>query len=167
MLVDDEGLHGMVKRCGTKTLTAGAHVVYVEGFQAGGGVGMNVRYSGPDTGGKEMLLRSGMVPSVPGKYFAQCDPTAAGLDLSSFIVCIFRSDKGLRSIPEIGAADADGSGLHYVGKGSLSVVDVKSSGDFRKAVDKTPDENYAWGIIGQLKVKTEGAYTLCIESDDG
>ena len=167
MLVDDEGLHGMVKRCGTKTLAPGAHVVYVEGFQAGGGVGMNVRYSGPDTGGKEMLLRSGMVPSVPGKYFAQCDPTAAGLDLSSFIVCIFRSDKGLGSIPQLGAADADGSGLHYVGKGSLSVVDVKSSGDFRKAVDKTPDENYAWGIIGQLKVKTEGAYTLCIESDDG
>ena len=167
MLVDDEGLHGMVKRCGTKTLTAGAHAVYVEGFQAGGGVGMNVRYSGPDTGGKEMLLRSGMVPSVPGKYFAQCDPTAAGLDLSSFIVCIFRSDKGLGSIPQLGAADTEGSTLHYVGKGSMSVVDVRSSGDFRKAVGKTPDENFAWGIIGQLKVKTEGAYNLCIESDDG
>ena len=51
MLVDDEGLHGMVKKCGTKTLAAGDHVVYVEGFQAGGGVGMTVRYSGPDTGG--------------------------------------------------------------------------------------------------------------------
>ena len=64
MLVDDEGLHGMVKKCGTKTLTAGDHVVYVEGFQAGGGVGMAVRYSGPDTGSKETLLRSGVVPSV-------------------------------------------------------------------------------------------------------
>ncbi len=167
MLVDDEGLHGMVKKCGTKTLTAGDHVVYVEGFQAGGGVGMIVRYSGPDTGDKEMLLRSGVVPSVPGKYFAQCDPTAAGLDLSSFIVCIFRSDQGLSSTPSLGAADTEGSSLHYVGKGSLSVVNVGSVADFRKAVGKTPDENYAWGIIGNLKIKQAGAYNLCIESDDG
>ena len=49
----------MVKKCGTKTVAAGDHVVYVEGFQAGGGVGMVLTYSGPDTKGKEILLRSG------------------------------------------------------------------------------------------------------------
>ena len=167
LLVEDDGLHGMVKKCGTKTVAAGDHVVYVEGFQAGGGVGMRVTYSGADTGGKEILLRSGAVPGKPGQYFAQCDPTAGGLDLSSFIVCIFHSDKGLSSTPSLGAADTAGSSLHYVGKGGMSVVDVKSTGDFRKAVAKTPDENYAWAIIGELKVKEAGAYNLCIESDDG
>ena len=101
------------------------------------------------------------------KYFAICDPTAKALDLSSFIVCIFHSDKGLSSTPSLGAADTAGSSLHYVGKGGMSVVDVKSTGDFRKAVAKTPDENYAWAIIGELKVKEAGAYNLCIESDDG
>ena len=59
LLVEDDGLHGMVKKCGTKTVAAGDHVVYVEGFQAGGGVGMVLTYSGPDTKGKEILLRSG------------------------------------------------------------------------------------------------------------
>ena len=166
-MVEDDGLHGMVKKCGTKTVAAGDHVVYVEGFQAGGGVGMRVTYSGADTGGKEILLRSGAVPGKPGQYFAQCDPTAGGLDLSSFIVCIFHSDKGLSSTPSLGAADTAGSSLHYVGKGGMSVVDVKSTGDFRKAVAKTLDENYAWAIIGELKVKEAGAYNLCIESDDG
>ena len=165
--MDDEGLHGMVEKCGTTSVTAGDHVVYVEGFQAGGGVGMAVRYSGPDTGGKKVLMRSGSAPSAPSRYFAQCDPTAAGLDLSSFVVCIFRSNKGLGSIPSLGSADSDGSALRFVGKGSLPVVDVRSSDDFRKAVAKTPNENYAWGIIGQLRVHAAGSYSLCIESDDG
>ena len=62
--MDDEGLHGMVEKCGTTSVTAGDHVVYVEGFQAGGGVGMAVRYSGPDTGGRKVLMRSGASASA-------------------------------------------------------------------------------------------------------
>ena len=100
-------------------------------------------------------------------YNPQCDPTAPGLDLSSFTVCIFRSDKALSSTPPLGSADAGGSSLRFVGKGGLPVVDVRSTGDFRKAVAQTPDENYAWGIVGQLEIRRAGSYSLCIESDDG
>ena len=32
-LVNNEGLHGMVERCGTLSLTAGSHNVYIRGFQ--------------------------------------------------------------------------------------------------------------------------------------
>ena len=64
LLVDDGGLHGMLEKCGTASLAAGDHPVYVEGFQAGGGAGMVVRYSGPDTGGEKVLLRSGTSPGT-------------------------------------------------------------------------------------------------------
>jgi hypothetical protein len=47
--VDDDGLHGMVKRCTSIYLENGAHSVYLVGFQAGGGVGMEVTYFGADT----------------------------------------------------------------------------------------------------------------------
>ena len=40
LLVDDDGLHGMVERCGSLDLSAAAHGIYLVGFQAGGGVGM-------------------------------------------------------------------------------------------------------------------------------
>ncbi len=59
MLVNDDGLHGMVEKCGGIDLTSGPHVVYIEGFQAGGGVGMVATFTGPDTGGKKKLMKSG------------------------------------------------------------------------------------------------------------
>jgi hypothetical protein len=63
-LVDDDGLHGMVKRCGTTYLTNGAHSAYIAGFQAGGGVGMEFTYAGPDTAGKEVFVRAGRLPPL-------------------------------------------------------------------------------------------------------
>jgi hypothetical protein len=35
LLVDDEGLHGMLEKCTTKRYRRGGHLIYVEGFQAG------------------------------------------------------------------------------------------------------------------------------------
>ena len=163
--MDDEGLHGMVEKCGTTSVTAGDHVVYVEGFQAGGGVGMAVRYSGPDTGGKKVLMRSGKVMKA-SRYFEQCDPSAQQ-DPSQFTVCMFRSSTGLSSIPRISQAGSGSGPLSFVGKGRMSVIDVHDLGRFRVAVPSTPDWNYAWAIYGQLMIGTSGRYTLCITSDDG
>jgi hypothetical protein len=61
LLVDDDGLHGMVERCGSQQLAAGAHSLYIAGFQAGGGVGMQLRYSGPDTAGRKLFVMPGAV----------------------------------------------------------------------------------------------------------
>ena len=63
LLVDDDGLHGMVERCGSLDLSAAAHGIYLVGFQAGGGVGMELRYTGPDTGGKKLFVLPGVVPA--------------------------------------------------------------------------------------------------------
>lgn len=73
LLVDNEGLHGMVERCGSRDLTSGSHVVYIEGFQAGGGVGMVATYSGPDTGDDKMLMKSGQVGTPRGFRIATQD----------------------------------------------------------------------------------------------
>jgi hypothetical protein len=164
LLVNDDGLHGMVEKCGTTQLSSGSHVVYVEGFQAGGGVGMIAKYSGPDTGGAKMFIRSGTV--LGGRYYAQCDPNAQQ-DPSQFTICMFRSKAGLGSIPKLSIADSGAGPLSFVGKGRLQVIDLHDLRQFRVAVSNTPDANYAWAIYGQLKIGIAGRYTLCITSDDG
>ena len=164
-LVNDDGLHGMVEKCADKDLASGSHVVYIEGFQAGGGVGMVATYSGPDTGGEKVLMRSGKVMKA-SRYYSQCDPSAQE-DPSQFTVCIFRSSVGLGSIPKIAMADSGSGPLSFVGKGRMSVGDVHDVGRFRSAVPRTPDVNYAWAIYGQLKIGVGGRYRLCITSDDG
>jgi hypothetical protein len=63
LLVNDDGLHGMVERCGSQQLAPGAHSIYISGFQAGGGVGMELRYSGPDTAGRKLFVLPGTVPA--------------------------------------------------------------------------------------------------------
>eukprot|EP00960_Hanusia_phi_P046565 757910-Hanusia_phi.AAC.1 len=57
LLVENNGLHGAVRACGSAHLSVGSHSVTVEGFQAGGGVYQSITYSGPDTGGGEILMR--------------------------------------------------------------------------------------------------------------
>ena len=59
LLVVNEGIHGPVEQCGQQALTSGSHTVYIEGFQAYGGVDMEARFSGPDTDGKKVLQMSG------------------------------------------------------------------------------------------------------------
>ena len=165
LLINDDGLHGMVEKCQDTQLTSGSHIVYIEGFQAGGGVGMVATYAGPDTNGEKVLMRSGKVMKS-SRYFEQCDPSAQQ-DPSQFTVCMFRSSVGLGSIPRISQADSGSGPLSFVGKGRLSVIDVHGIGPFRDAVPRTPDWNYAWAIYGQLMIGSAGRYTLCITSDDG
>ena len=170
LLVVDEGLHGMVEKCGQKFLTSGSHTVYMEGFQAGGGVGMEAKYSGPDTGGKTAFMRSGVIASLSPpavQYYPQCDPTVPDGDGSQFTVCMFRSEVSIGAIPAFGQADTGLNRLYYIGKGQMPVVDVHDLGQFRSTVPNTPDVNYAWTIHGTLKIGTAGTYSLCITSDDG
>ena len=170
LTADDEGLHGMVEKCGQKQLATGSHTLYLEGFQAGGGVGMELKYSGPDTGGKSMFVRGGALPSSSqggGRYYSQCDPNSDESDPSQFNLCVFRSEVPLGQIPTIGLADTGLNRLYFVGKGKLPVVDIRSLDQFRMSVSGTPEFHYAWAIYGKLQVGTAGAYTLCIASDDG
>jgi hypothetical protein len=155
----------MLERCGQVVLTTGSHVVYIEGFQAGGGVGMVATYSGPDTGEDKLLIRSGYVMKN-SRYFPQCQPFSQK-DPSKFTICMFRSEIFLPSMPRIRDANKGTKRLYFEGKGHLPVVDMHSLYGFRQYVANTPDVNYAWVIYGQLQIGNPGIYNLCISSDDG
>ncbi len=165
LLVNDDGLHGMVEKCGAIDLTAGPHVVYIEGFQAGGGVGMVATFAGPDTGGDKMLMKSGTVIKS-SRYYAQCDPTSQQ-DPSQFTICMFRSELNLVKTPKFSDAGNGVSRLYFEGKGRLPVIDLHDHKDFKQYVPATPLINYAWAIFGILNTAAEGQYSLCISSDDG
>jgi len=47
VVVDNDGLHGMLEKSGTIALAAGTHAVRVEFFERGGGAGLIVRAAGP------------------------------------------------------------------------------------------------------------------------
>ena len=49
VVVDNDGLHGMVERTGSIALLAGKHAIKVEFFENGGGAGCIVRFGGPET----------------------------------------------------------------------------------------------------------------------
>ena len=59
LFINNDGLHGMEEKCREAELSSGAHIALIEGFQAGGGVGMVATYSGPDTRGRKVLMQSG------------------------------------------------------------------------------------------------------------
>ncbi len=162
LLVDNEGLHGMVERCQPKFLSIGSHIIYIEGFQAGGGVGMVARYSGPDTDNERIPMMSGRVSS---RYDARCDPSAAPSS-EKFTLCMFKSIHSLSRIPRIGDQVAN-QRLSFVGKSKLAVIDMHELQTFRAYVPNIPSQNYVWAIYGQLTISVTGSYSLCISSDDG
>ena len=159
----------MIEKCGQRQLSAGSYPLYIEGFQAGGGVGMEAKYSGPDTRGQKVFMRSGLPASLnkaAGRYYARCNPSQKGTPLQ-FTMCMFRSEVYLGRIPEIGLADTGANRLYFAGRGDIPVVDMHSLADFRIPVPATPEVNYAWAIYGRLLIGTAGRYSLCIISDDG
>jgi hypothetical protein len=163
LLVENDGLHGMVEKCGSKPLSSGLHSIYIVGFQGRGGVGMKAKYSGPDTGGVKVLLTGSRVSSL---FYPACAPDASGGSVSVFSMCMFRSSAGLDRTPRIGDDVAAGR-LKFVGRGVMPVIDMHKLETFREYVPGTPDSNYVWSISGQLKIGSSGSYNLCITSDDG
>ncbi len=158
----------MVEKCGSRSLQSGVHIVYVEGFQAGGGVGMEIKYSGPDTRGAKVIMQSGVAPSsdAASRYYKRCSPTNSDVS-EDFTVCMFRSEVDLSRLPEFGNADTGKNRLYFIRKATMHSVNVWDVNQFRKVVPSTPEANYAWVIYGQLKIGIAGSYTLCITSDDG
>ncbi len=113
LIADDSGLHGMVERCGARNIGAGSHSIQITGFQGGGGVGQQVKYYGPDTGGVKRWLRSSKA-----LYHVQGNP-------AKFSMCIFQAGYGLSSVPWL-------SSLGYVGVGQMSLINLNNAEEFRQ-----------------------------------
>jgi hypothetical protein len=165
LLVENEGLHGMVEKCQQKMLSVGLHVVYIEGFQAGGGVGMVAKYMGPDTDNEKTYMMSGRVSS---RYYAECNPNddTDSIESTKFTICMFRSNSWISRVPRIGDAVTTQM-LSYLGKAAIPAVDIDDLQTFRALVPSTPNQNYAWAIFGKLQISSPASYKLCISSDDG
>jgi hypothetical protein len=126
---------------------------------------MIARYSGPDTNGQKILMRSG-APPLNNRFASSCVPQLEG-GVQPFSICVFRSEISLRRIPLFGDADTGENRIYFVGKGTLPVVDMHRRLNFRQYVDDTPKANYAWVIFGELRLRSGGQYKVCVSSDDG
>ena len=106
-------------------------------------MGMEIKYSGPDTSSQMVFMRLDGVPAAPaGPYYPKCDPTAAMADDSAFTMCVFRSEVWLGSTPNLAAADDGKSRLYYVGRAKVPVVDMHDLRDFRRASSPPPTHTH-------------------------
>jgi hypothetical protein len=139
LLVDNDGLHGPEQKCKQITLSATEHSVIAVGFQHGGGAFMQVSYIGPDTGGKEQLMESTLR--------RDSDQYSSG---TGWVLKIFRGPSDMTRIPNI-------AGLQKMGQAVLQTIDIRSDGQFRDRVLKTPNAHYVWVIGGTLEITQAGA----------
>ena len=116
LLIGDMAQHGLERRCGSKELAAGNHDIVVEGFTSDTAATVVATYSGPDTGGGELLVPSiGKLASLP-----VCPAPQSRWGLSLYSSATF-----LSCLPDF-------SVLHFVGKTEISIIDFNSRDDFVK-----------------------------------
>lgn len=97
MVVNNDGLHGMVERSGTIGLQAGAHALRIEFFERGGGAGVIASYSAAMLP-KQVIPASALTrPACPADWNG--DSGIDDLDIAAFFTSF-----------EAGEADVDGSG---------------------------------------------------------
>ncbi len=65
-VVANNAFQGATTRTGTVTLTAGLHQIDVGWYQGGGGEGLLVQYSGPDTGGATVAISNAVLAPTTG-----------------------------------------------------------------------------------------------------
>jgi hypothetical protein len=142
-VVDNDGLHGPQQKCGTLTLPAGQHSVVAVGFQHGGGAFMQVTYKGPDTGNQDKFMESTLR--------RDSDQWSGG---TGWAMTILKGPGGMTTIPTID------SRFEKLGSGAMQTVDIRSDGQFRDRVLRTPGGDYLWIIGGTLDIATSGVCML-------
>jgi hypothetical protein len=116
LIISDIGQHGVERRCGSTQLGAGNHEVSVEGFTSDAAATVVLTYSGPDTGGGELLMASrGKLTSLPDYPAPQ----------SRWGLSLYSSATFLSCLPDF-------SVLQFVGKAEISIIDFNSRDDFLK-----------------------------------
>ncbi len=142
MVVDNDGLHGMITEPGKVVLRAGAHPIAVQWFNRLGEFGLNVEYEGPG------LPRQRIPPGVlfrqkakPGKGDADFSP---GLNFRYY-------QHAWGSLPNF-------SKHHPVRTGVATNFDLSV---------RTRDEAVGLEFNGFIRIPNEGIYTFYLTSDDG
>jgi hypothetical protein len=102
LVVNNDGLHGMVTAAGTRALAAGKHALRVEFFEAGGGAGLIMSWAGPGQS-------SAVVPSSQLYHGGVIEPADLNRDgtVNSQDLAILLNAWGTSGSP----ADLDGDGV--------------------------------------------------------
>jgi hypothetical protein len=102
LVANNDGLHGMQTVSGTVGLAAGKHALRVEFFEAGGGAGVILAWSGPG-------ISSAAVPAERLFHGGMIEPADLNRDgaVNSIDVSMLLNDWGVAGSP----ADLDGSGV--------------------------------------------------------
>ena len=153
-VVNNDGLHGAHRRCGTKDMVPGTHEVRVEGFQHHGGAYQRAMYRGPDT-----INRLVAIPSYLDSKDIQALPAIP--PPSQWMMRVYKTSyHPFERVPDV-------SQMHYVGEAKIPYVYFRNWNEIRAKVRQTPSSKYAWQIYGTVHVDASGKYTFCSRSDDG
>lgn len=147
-------MHGAKSVCKNTALVPGRHSITVEGFKGDrSSLEMKLTYSGPDTGGLAVSVRS----------VGTRDPPAPRP--SQWLLRVYQGNSGVRYVPS-----NPESKYARVGEAVLPVVDLSGgggAGDFKKWVAASPTSHLVYEVFGKLRIASAGDYYLCTESKDG
>lgn len=145
LLIDNDGVHGMVEKSASRTLTAGSHDLRIEFFENGGGAGLIASWAGPGIA-KQIIPASVLSPPAT---------LVAGLKAEFFDfttgLSLLPSLSGLT--PQVVRIDAQ---INYP-----SVTTVWSG------LPATMADTFASRHTGKIDIPATGTYTFFTSSDDG
>jgi len=145
-IVDNPGWHGMRERSGSMQLTAGKFDLVAEMFEGGGGAGMELKWQGPDSDNRKVIIPASAFPN--------------GVDEKGY----FFSQNG-----QFKNVDSEQAPMATRFKRQVNNIAYRGTGgywddEFRK--HRVRDQFYArWE--GFIIIKQAGAYTFFTRSDDG
>lgn len=121
--------------------------------QGGGPTRFHLKYSGPDTYGNMVYIRS---ESGKPKSLPERSPS------SNFKMRMYESSKPLRRIPSFDSVKLIGS------TDGIPVINFRNGGrDFKNVISALPSRDYVWQIFGGSEIELAGRYLFCLTSNDG
>ncbi len=102
LVANNDGLHGMATVTGTRALAAGLHELRVEFFEAGGGAGLTLAWSGPGTAGDYVPASRLFTGGVVNRADINRDGAVNALDIALLLAAWGQTNS---------AADVDQNGV--------------------------------------------------------
>ncbi len=143
LVVDNDGVHGMLERSGTISLPAGPAAFRVEFFEAGSGAGVIARWQGPSGSGFAKQI-------IPASAFSPGLLTATYYPMLTSEATVLPTNFGQR-IPYLRS----------------SVADINIPSNEATILDSLRADDVVSVFTGWLLAPLTGTYTLITESDDG
>lgn len=145
LILNNDGIHGMVEVEGKIGLKKGRHAITLEYFQGMGGIGMEVRYSGAFLT-KQIIPASALFRTIPLRTPDAPINTLVGISYALY-------DYTGNTVPNFSTLGNPKKA------GSVSQINLTMTGK--------PADHYAIKYVGYVEVPEDGEYTFFTNSDDG